>query len=375
VFRVLAICACVAAFCLSTLAQSGPPASPEDNPAAPQATPSHVPARSDVFRIQERNAIVDFKPDAEVVRRMVDALVMNVTGQGSVAAAWGSLVKPNDVVGIKVCANGAPLFSTHPEVVAAICEGLAAAGVPPQNVVVFDREEGLLKAAGYNVKGAGYRLLWTEGNYDPQAVVTAAISGRLIYGDLLFVGRKVPNLKAELHGQDQPHEMPPDNFSNESHISRILTKVVARVINVPAFADHLGCGLSGALFNMTVQNVDNWRRFVQPPGRGDPDIPELYANPQIGAKVVLTIMDGLVAEYAGAPVGDLNYAIQYGTLLAGRDPVAIDSVALRQIDFWRRQAKMDPASKDARYVGMAFNYGLGNADPSRVDVHDLRDIR
>ncbi|MBV8899917.1 MAG: DUF362 domain-containing protein [Verrucomicrobia bacterium] len=368
----MAICSCLAAFCLATLAQSDLPAADNSpGPAAPQATPAAVPARSDVFRIQERNAIADFKPDAEVVRRMVNTLVVNVTGQGSVAAAWASLVKPNEAVGIKVCANGAPLFSTHPQVVTAICEGLAAAGVPPQNIVVFDREEGLLKAAGYNAKGAGYRLLWTEGNYDPQAVVSSPVSGRLIYGDLLFVGRKVPNLKTGLQGEDQ-HEVASDNFSNESHVSRILTKVVAKVINVPAFSDHLSCGLSGALFNMTVQNVDNWRRFVQRPGQGDPDIPELYANPQIGAKVVLTIMDGLVAEYAGAPIGDLNYAVQYGTLLASRDPVAVDSVALRQIDFWRRQAKMDPASKDAKYVSTAFSYGLGNADPGRIDVHDVR---
>ena len=305
---------------------------------------------------------------------MVDALVIAVTGRDSVAAAWASLVKPNDAVGIKVCANGAPLFSTHPEVVTAICQGLAAAGVPPQNVVVFDREEALLKAAGYKAKGAPYRLLWTEDNYDPQAVVTAPVSGRLIYGDLLFVGRKLPNLKARVPaGAGDRHDQPPsDNCSNESHLSRILTKVVAKVINVPVFSDHVSCGLSGALFNMTVQNVDNWRRFVQPPGKGDPDIPELYANPQIGAKVVLTIMDGLVAEYAGAPVGDLNYAVQYGTLLASRDPVAVDSVALRQIDFWRRQAKMDPASKDAKYVNTAFSYGLGNADPGRIDVHDIR---
>jgi len=48
---------------------------------------------------------------------MVDEVVTSVTGQPTVAAAWASLVKPSDIVGIKVCANGAPLFSTHPEVV------------------------------------------------------------------------------------------------------------------------------------------------------------------------------------------------------------------------------------------------------------------
>ncbi|MBV9491719.1 MAG: DUF362 domain-containing protein [Verrucomicrobia bacterium] len=384
-FKVLATLSCLAACCLTTLAQSGAPApapaatataagSPSaaqpDEP-APTPTPTPVPARSEVFRIQDRNALIDYKPDVNVIRRMVDALVINVTGQALVGAAWGSLVKANDVVGIKVCANGAPLFSTHYPVVNAICEGLIQAGVPAQNIVVFDREEELLKAAGYRVKGGGYRLMWTEGSYDPAAVVSSPVSGRLIYGDLLFSGRKPSSFNAEPAAQDK-HGPSADGFSNESHISRILTKVVTKVINVPVMADHTGCGLSGALFNMTIQNVDNWRRLVQPPVRGDPEIPELYANPQIGGKVVLNIMDALVAEYAGAPIGDLNYAVQYGTLLASRDPVAIDSVALRQIDVWRKQAKMDPASKDARYVETAFRYGLGNADFSRIDIREIR---
>ena len=42
---------------------------------------------------------------------MVDDLVMAVTGQQTVSAAWESLVKPSDIVGIKVCANGAPLLA------------------------------------------------------------------------------------------------------------------------------------------------------------------------------------------------------------------------------------------------------------------------
>ena len=31
--------------------------------------------------------------------------------------------------------------------------------------------------------------MWSEGNYDPKAVITSPISGKLIYGDLLFMAR------------------------------------------------------------------------------------------------------------------------------------------------------------------------------------------
>jgi uncharacterized protein (DUF362 family) len=87
---------------------------------------------------------------------------------------------------------------------------------------------------------------------------------------------------------------------------------------------------------------------------------------------VFQIMDGLIALYAGAPIGDANYAIHYGTLYASKDPVAMDAVALRKIDEWRLRAQMDPASKTAKYLQTAFSYGLGNADLNKIEVVDVR---
>jgi Domain of unknown function (DUF362) len=144
------------------------------------------------------------------------------------------------------------------------------------------------------------------------------------------------------------------------------------VINVPVLSDNIYCGLSGALFNMTIQNLDNWRRLVQDPISGDPSIPEAYSDPRVGAKVVFQIMDGLIALYAGAPIGDANYAVHYGTLFASKDPVAMDAVALQRIDEWRLRAQMEPASKMAKYLQTAFSYGLGNADLSKIEVVDVR---
>jgi hypothetical protein len=346
------------------------------SPAPVDVEPTPIPARSYVYRTQNSEAIADYEADSAVVRRMVDDLVMAATGQPTVASAWGSLVKPSDVVGIKVCVNGAPLFSSHPAVVNAIVSGLATAGVPPQNIVVWDREERLLKAAGFRSKNAGYRLMWSEGNYDPKAVITSAVLGKLIYGDLLFTAKAPDTLRGEFREEPvQPDKKRPrstDNLSDESHLSSVLTRVVTKVINVPVLSDNTYCGLSGALFNMTIQNLDNWRRLVQDPVNGDPSIPEAYADPRIGDKVVFQVMDGLIALYAGAPLGDANYAVHFGTLYASKDPVAMDAVALRRIDEWRLGAQMDPASKTSKYLQTAFSYGLGNADLSKIEVVDVR---
>jgi uncharacterized protein (DUF362 family) len=344
--------------------------------AAPEPAPAPVSARSIVYRIENAQAIVDYEPNPATVRRMVDELVMAVTRAQTVSSAWESLVKPSDIVGIKVCANGAPLFSTHPAVVNAIVAGLMEAGIPPQNIVVWDREQNLLKLAGFRSRFGGYRLMWSEGNYDPKAVITSPISGKLIYGDLLFVS-KPPDLlqEAETPDRQEKDKKKPrnlDNLSDESHLSSVLTHAVTKVINVPVLSDHFLCGLSGALFNMTIQNLDNWRRLIQDPVNGDPSIPEAYADPRVSDKVVLNVMDGLIALYAGAPMGDANYAIHYGTLYASKDPVALDAIALRMIDQWRAGAQMDPASKVAKYLPTAFSYGLGNADLNRIEVVDVR---
>ena len=334
--------------------------------------PTPVPARSIVVRTESPDAIYDYKTNNSVVARMVNEAVTSVTGEGSVAAAWASLVKPSDIVGIKVSANGAPLFSTRPAVVQAIVNGLREAGVPADNIVVWDREAELLKKAGFHSRVGDYRVLWSEGNYDPQVALSSPVSGQLIYGDLFFVGKNLPNLKEELKLEDNHKKGLPANISNESHVSKVLTKVVTKVINVPVLADNIYCGLSGALFNMTVQNVDNWRRLVQPPDAGDPSIPEMYSDPRISQKIVLTIMDGLVALYAGAPFGDANYAIHFGTIYASKDPVAIDAVASKQLDKWRVDAKMDPVSKTAKYVETAASMQLGNAELGRIEIRDVR---
>lgn len=341
-------------------------------PAAPLPTPTPVPARSIVVRTESPDAIFDYKTNNSVVARMVNDVVMSVTGEGSVAAAWASLVKPSDIVGIKVSANGAPLFSTRPAVVQAIVNGLREAGVSADNIVVWDREEELLKRAGFHSRVGDYRVLWSEGNYDPQVALSSPISGQLIYGDLFFVGKNLPKLKEELKPEeDNKKRGLPANISNESHVSKVLTKVVTKVINVPVLADNIYCGLSGAMFNMTVQNVDNWRRLVQPPDEGE-SIPEMYSDPRISQKIVLTIMDGLVALYAGAPFGDANYAIHFGTIYASKDPVAIDAVASKQLDKWRVDAKMDPVSKTAKYVETAASMQLGNAELGRIEIRDVR---
>jgi uncharacterized protein (DUF362 family) len=103
----------------------------------------------------------------------------------------------------------------------------------------------------------------------------------------------------------------------------------------------------------------------------DPYIAEIYSDPLIAPRVVINIMDGLVAQYAGGPEFQPAYCIQHGTIYASRDPVALDTVALRLIDEWRAQAKMAPAEDGAKYLWSAEQIKLGHASLDKIDIRRL----
>lgn len=332
-------------------------AAPAQQPSPTAATPSVV------YALQEPTAIHQYRTDPSVARAMVDRLVLAVTGQPDVARAWRSLVSPQEKVGIKISAAGGELFTTHRDVVNAIVDGLVAAGHRRGSIIVWDRQLGGIKEAGYRPGGEGYRLMSIEprDGYDGKAVFSTGVLGQLIWGDLAYIPRRGEN---PLHADNE-------NTSNISHFAKILSREVTKVINVPVMSDSSAAGLAGCLYNMTLPNVDNWRRFTQFGAMGAAGIAEMYADPRAGKKVVLNVMDGLIGAYAGGPAAHPNYAVHHATLFASRDPVAIDALALRQLERWRANAKLPPIGELAAHVQIAAQMGLGNADPARIRVRTL----
>src|SRR3954463_5594590 len=307
---------------------------------------------------RDAKSVKDYKTNPAVVHAMVDQLIIAITGQPDVAKAWTSLVAPSDRVGIKISAAGGELFTTHRDIVNAIVDGLVAAGHSRASIIVWDRTLEGIKEAGYRPDAEGYQLksIAPHEGYDPRTVFTAPITGKLIWGDFEYRSDrgKIP-LLSDL-----------ELTSDESHFARILTTDVTKVINVPVMSDSAGCGLAGCLYNMTIPNIDNWRRFTQGLSYGSTAIAEIYHTPVVAPKVVLNIMDGLVAQYAGGPRSQPNYSVHHATILASKDPVAIDALVVRQIEEWRVQARLSPITPLAQHVQAAGQLKLGNAEVIEV---------
>src|SRR5262245_8939913 len=197
--------------------------------------PTPLPERSVVYSAHDDNAIQDYKTNARVVRAMVDRLVLAVTGQPDVGKAWGSLVAPNDKVGIKISAAGGELFTTHHDIVVAIADGLVAAGHPRSSIVVWDRSINGTKGAGKK-KGDGFELKWIARStcYSLKETISAPLLGKLVWGDLEYEpegGKSVPLSDTE-------------NTSNISHFSNVLANDVTKIINVPVMSSTTANGIA-----------------------------------------------------------------------------------------------------------------------------------
>jgi uncharacterized protein (DUF362 family) len=294
---------------------------------------------------------------------MVNQLVLAVTGEPDIAKAWLSLVSPNDKVGIKISAAGGELFTTHREVVNAIADGLAAAGVSRSNIIVWDRSLGGIKEAGYRPGSDGYQLkaIAPKDGYDPKAIFSAPVLGKLVWGDLEYSpepGKSVPLSDTE-------------NTSNISHFSHIISSEVTKIINVPVMSNTEMNGIAGCLYNVTIPNVDNWRRFAQGSGFGAASIAEIYSQPLVGKKVVLNLMDGLVAQYAGGPASQPFFSEHHASLYASKDPVALDAIALKKLEEWRKRGSLPAIGRMAAYVEIASQMGLGNSAPEKIVIKNV----
>src|SRR5438105_13738825 len=239
----------------------------------PASTPSVV------YAVHNADAIKDYRTNPRIVREMVNRLILATTGQSDVGKAWASLVSPNDRVGIKICAAGGELFTTHHAIVNAIVDGLAAAGHPRSSIIVWDRSLGGIKEAGYRPSSDGYQLksIAPHEGYDAKAVLSAPLAGKVARGDFEYVHNT----------GEMPLVADAEATSNVSHFSKIIANDIDKVINVPVMSVSERNGIAGCIYNMTIPNIDNWRRFAQGSRFGAGSLAEIYANPLIANMVDL----------------------------------------------------------------------------------------
>lgn len=304
-----------------------------------------------VVAVRDPKATVAFQPRPNRVRAMVESAMTNFTGKATVAEAWRSLVSTQDVVGLKVYSLPGPNSGTRPAVVAAVVEGLLAAGLPPKHIIIWDRQAADLRLAGFFDLGSRYGVRVAgsvQAGYDEATFYDTVPLGKLVWGDLEF-GKAGPGI------------------GRKSFVSKLVSQEITRIINITPLLNHNLAGVSGNLYGLATGSVDNVLRFEASPDRLATAIPEMYALAVLGDRVVLNITDSLVCQYEGGDRGLLHYASALNELRFSTDAVALDVLSVAELDQQREAAHAPPVKPNQELYENAAELKLG--------VCDLRQIR
>jgi hypothetical protein len=308
-----------------------------------------------VITVQDPNATEAYRAKSDVVRNMVSRGMAALTGKSTDADAWRTLVSTQDVVGIKVYSVPGPNSGTRYSVVAAVVEGLLAAGVPPKHVIVWDREALDLRLAGFfqlvDRYGIQVRSSLQTG-FDANTFYEAALIGNLVWGDYEFGKRDA-------------------GTGRKSFVSKLVSREITKLINLTPLLNHNLAGVSGNLYGLASGSVDNFTRFESDPTRLATAVPEIYALPAVGDRVVLNIVDALICQYEGGERGLLHYSVMLNELRFSKDPVALDVLSIQELDRQRDSAK-PPAGKNLELYKNAALLELGVSDPKKIQVETLK---
>jgi hypothetical protein len=207
----------------------------------------------------------------------------------------------------------------------AVAQRLQEVGLPADQILIFDRTDGELAAAGYtlNESGPGVRCHGARGT-----------------GTALGLSQDRVNLWQEVDACDA-------------------------LVNLPTPKQHGIAGISVSMKNH-YGSVDQPGRLHE--GRCDPAIAELNAQPGIAGKTRLIVCAALKVSPS-----DWEHPVAENALLLAFDPVALD-VASRDILVRHREAMgLDSGSLlyGSPQLGTAQRLGLGTADAAHIDLLEL----
>jgi uncharacterized protein (DUF362 family) len=268
---------------------------------------------------------------------LLDRAMQSLFDRDHPIEAWRMVVRPGELVGLKVNALGGRGISSNLQLVEAICERLQEAGIKAGDIVVWDRDTEEMEHAGFRVAEGGNRVqcFGTDHvDYEQDLVAYGSVGSRL---------------------------------------SRILTQRSNVLINVPVLKDHDGAGVTIALKNMygVIHNPNKYH-----PNGCNPYVADLNMLPEIRTRMRLTICDATTAMYDGGPAYKPETSWKNNALIVSQDPVALDYTGWQMIE--RKRAEhglktLEAEYRAPRYIATAADreHRLGTNDPRKISIVEV----
>jgi hypothetical protein len=347
--------------------------------AAGEMMPGRYPGR--VIEVHHPHAVSPANlVNRKAVEAMVDRGMAELTGADprDIRGAWGGLFEKGDVVGIKVNPVGRrPMPGegrnprsvgsiSSPELLVKVVRCLREVGIPPADIIVFERYASEFCEAGYKdlverelpgvrwtVSGAGYSAYQLDvRGFDPDSArLSPEVASHVVGYD--------PDVFTTM-GFCLPEHSKHDDRRFRSHLSVIVSRLINKMITLPVLKDHRSAGVTLALKNMSHGMNNNVARSHLPliphglsegkvlgPNQCNTFIPQAVAQHRLRQRATLHILDGLIGVYEGGP-GSWNRT--WGTwrhkgLFFATDPVALDHVGWDIIDVRRAEEGWAPVER------------------------------
>jgi uncharacterized protein (DUF362 family) len=270
-------------------------------------------------------------PDEKRVAALLDHAMQTYFNTQNPVQPWKQLVRPGQVVSLKLNAMGGRAIAPSVALVAAICERLQQAGIKAGDIIVWDRGSRDLEMAGFKLSSAPGAVRFFGS--DTAGYETAAVN----YGSVT------------------------------TRLAKIFTQSDV-VLNLPVLKSHNLAGVTMAMKNM-YGVIDNPSALHG--SACNPYIADLNMIPQIREKVRFVVADMKTAVFEGGPSYRPEYSWNEDGLMIGEDRVAIDTISAQMIE--RKRAEkglqtLEQKGTPTHFLATAADaqHKLGTNDPARI---------
>lgn len=276
-----------------------------------------------LVREPHRSRVVDARSDRILSGTNIDTLLLEsmlqrslqtLTGAESMPDAWRAILGPAERIAIKFNSVGASLIGTNDDVARALVRHLTRVGYRPDQITLIEVPQYLTNELETRAPAPGW-------------------------GETIRVG------------------------DSAEPVAHYLLEADA-VINVPLLKTHQIAGVSGAMKNISHAVVRHPARYHA--NGCSPFIGQIIYSQEVSSKLRLTVLNALRIVVDRGPDAHNEDLVEYGGLLTGFDPVAVDSVGLSLLLVERRRRGLEEPVL-TRYLEAAGDIGVGRWRPADIE--------
>ncbi len=273
--------------------------------------------------------------------------------------ATGQRLQPGEKrrAGLKIYTHSGLGMATPKNLVRAVAEALEQRGFSRDEIWIVDEGE-------FQLRQTGFLPPLSHGGSRFEGMPVLALDTRQYYDDRWFydspLASREPRLARRL---SDGRVAEPEEMTDEERRSYLPVPLLLEVdfwINLPVFLNAPSLGVSGALANATVWNVDNAQRFLSSNATGPIAVAEMAAIPELQESWVFTIASLEYYQFAGGPVFNANYAGTEEALWLSANPVLMDYLMYLRINQHRERRGLPLIDPIPPMLGYSRSLGVGD---------------